>query len=95
MAKGITYAETVEEALCFGWIDTTIRRLDDQRYARKFCPRVNTGHWSAINLERVRRLKREGLMTAAGLATCGWRSQETQRPARTSSALRHRTGATT
>jgi len=67
-AKGMTYDETVEEALCFGWIDTTIRRLDDRRYARKLCPRVSTGHWSAINLERVRRLKREGLMTAAGLA---------------------------
>jgi uncharacterized protein YdeI (YjbR/CyaY-like superfamily) len=67
-AKGISYAESVEEALCFGWIDTTIRRLDDKRYARKFCPRVSTGHWSAINLERFRRLKREGRMTAAGLA---------------------------
>ena len=67
-AKGISYAESVEEALCFGWIDTTIRRLDDKRYARKFCPRVSTGHWSAINIERVRRLKREGRMTAAGLA---------------------------
>lgn len=67
-AKGITYAETVEEALCFGWIDTTIRRLDDKRYARKFCPRISTAHWSAINLERVRRLKRAGLMTPAGLA---------------------------
>ena len=67
-AKGITYAETVEEALCFGWIDTTIRRLDDKRYARKFCPRISTGHWSAPNLERFRRLKREGRMTPAGLA---------------------------
>jgi len=67
-ASGISYDESVGEALCFGWIDTTIRRLDDKRYARKFCPRVSTGHWSAINLARVRRLKREGRMTAAGLA---------------------------
>ncbi len=67
-AKGIAYDEAVEEALCFGWIDTTIRRLDDKRYARKFCPRISTAHWSASNLERVRRLKRAGLMTAAGLA---------------------------
>ena len=67
-ARGVSYAESVEEALCFGWIDTTIRRLDDKRYARKFCPRVRTGHWSAINIERVRRLKREGRMTAVGLA---------------------------
>jgi uncharacterized protein YdeI (YjbR/CyaY-like superfamily) len=67
-AKGITYAESVEEALCFGWIDTTIRGIDDKRYARKFVPRVSTGHWSAINIARVRRLKREGRMTAVGLA---------------------------
>lgn len=70
-AKGISYAQSVEEALCFGWIDTTIRRLDNKRYARKFVPRVSTGHWSAINLERIRRLKREGRMTAVGLAKLG------------------------
>jgi uncharacterized protein YdeI (YjbR/CyaY-like superfamily) len=67
-AKGITYVEAVEEALCFGWIDSTIRRLDDRRYVRKFTPRASTGHWAASNLRRMRRLKREGRMTAAGLA---------------------------
>jgi uncharacterized protein YdeI (YjbR/CyaY-like superfamily) len=67
-AKGISYDEAVEEALCFGWIDSLIRRLDDRRYVRKFSPRASTGHWSAINLERIRRLKREGRMTAPGLA---------------------------
>lgn len=67
-ASGITYDEAVEEALCFGWIDSIIRRIDEQRYARKFTPRMSTGHWSAINLARIRRLKRAGRMTAAGLA---------------------------
>ena len=67
-AKGISYGEAVEEALCFGWIDSLIRRLDDRRYVRKFTPRKSSGHWSAINLERIRRLKREGRMRAAGLA---------------------------
>jgi len=66
--KGITYEEAVEEALCYGWIDSLIKRLDAARYLRKFTPRASTGHWSAINLERIRRLKREGRMTPAGLA---------------------------
>jgi len=70
-AKGVTYAEAVEEALCFGWIDSVIHRLDDKRYARKFTPRKSTGHWSAINLERIRRLKRAGLVTDAGLVKLG------------------------
>jgi len=66
--KGLTYDEAVEEALCFGWIDSLIKRLDAERYLRKFTPRTSTGHWSAINLERIRRLKRAGRMTPAGLA---------------------------
>jgi uncharacterized protein YdeI (YjbR/CyaY-like superfamily) len=66
--KGITYEEAVEEALCYGWIDSLIKRLDADRYLRKFTPRTNTGHWSAINLQRIRRLQREGRMTTAGLA---------------------------
>ena len=67
-AKGITYEEAVEEALCYGWIDSLIQRLDAERYLRKFTPRASTRHWSAINLERIRRLTREGRMTPAGLA---------------------------
>src|SRR6201988_5270104 len=66
--KGLTYDEAVEEALCFGWIASLIKRLDAERYLRKFTPRTSTGHWSAINLERIRRLKRAGRMTPAGLA---------------------------
>ena len=66
--KGIAYDAAVEEALCFGWIDSLIHRIDDKRYARKFTPRKTTTHWSAINLERVKRLKAAGRMTPAGLA---------------------------
>ena len=66
--RSIDYDAAVEEALCYGWIDSIIRRLDDERYARKFTPRTSTGHWSAINLERVRRLKASGKMTRAGFA---------------------------
>jgi uncharacterized protein YdeI (YjbR/CyaY-like superfamily) len=64
----IVYEEAVEEALCFGWIDSIVRRLDDARYARKFTPRTSTSSWSASNRGRLRKLIREGRMTPAGLA---------------------------
>ena len=66
--QGITYEAAVEEALCVGWIDSLVKRLDDDRYARKFTPRTNVGKWSESNLKRVRRLVASGRMTAAGLA---------------------------
>ena len=58
----LPYDDAVEEALCFGWIDANIQRIDDDRYARKFTPRRDKSNWSALNLIR------EGRMTAAGLA---------------------------
>ena len=65
---GISYEESVNEALCFGWIDGLIRRVDDRRYARLFTPRIDNRNWSEINRQRVTRLIAEGRMTAAGLA---------------------------
>ena len=64
----ISYDAAVEEALCFGWIDSLIKRLDEDRFARKLTPRTNTSKWSELNLQRVEKLKAEGLMTSAGLA---------------------------
>ncbi len=64
----ITYEAAVEEALCFGWIDSLIRRLDEDRYTRKFTPRKDTTRWSELNLKRVAKLEAAGRMTAAGLA---------------------------
>jgi len=64
----VPYEEAVEEALCFGWIDSIIRRLDDARYARKFTPRTDSSTWSALNRRRVAKLVREGRMTPAGMA---------------------------
>ena len=66
--SGVDYGASVEEALCFGWIDSLIHRVDDERYARKFTPRTNAAHWSAINLERVKRMKAAGRMKPVGLA---------------------------
>ena len=64
----IPYDDAVEEALCFGWIDSIVKTLDDERYLQKFTPRTNTVKWSRLNLERVKKLLREGRMTAAGRA---------------------------
>ena len=63
----IPYAETVEEALCFGWIDSLIKRLDDDRYARKYTPRRLGSVWSEANKKRVEKVLAEGIMTDAGL----------------------------
>lgn len=65
----IPYDDAVEEALCFGWIDSVVKRIDDERYAQKFTPRRPGGNWSESNRRRVRKLIAEGRMTDAGLAT--------------------------
>jgi uncharacterized protein YdeI (YjbR/CyaY-like superfamily) len=64
----VKYEEAVEEALCFGWIDSVVRRLDEQRYCRKFSPRNPRSRWSPINIERARRMIAARKMTARGLA---------------------------
>lgn len=63
----ITYSEALEEELCFGWIDSIIKRLDEERYARKFIPRRNTSKWSEFNKKKVSELIKAGRMTEAGL----------------------------
>lgn len=63
----ILYDDAVEEALCFGWIDSTVRRLDDDSYLQKFTPRKRKSNWCESNVKRARRLIAEGLMTKAGL----------------------------
>jgi uncharacterized protein YdeI (YjbR/CyaY-like superfamily) len=64
----VVYEEAVQEALCFGWIDSIVRRVNDQCYAQKFTPRRARSQWSSSNLRRFALLVREGRMTAAGLA---------------------------
>lgn len=63
---GPSYDELVEEALCFGWIDSVTRRADQDRMIQWFSPRRPGGLWSALNKKRIERLERGGLMTAAG-----------------------------
>jgi uncharacterized protein YdeI (YjbR/CyaY-like superfamily) len=64
----LTYEDAIEEGLCFGWIDSTTRRLDDDRHTVLFSRRKPHGTWSRSNKERVERLVAQGLMTPAGLA---------------------------
>jgi uncharacterized protein YdeI (YjbR/CyaY-like superfamily) len=64
----MSYDDSVEEALCFGWIDSIIRRIDENTYARKFTPRTDTANWSELNKRRVAKCIQEGRMTAVGLA---------------------------
>lgn len=62
----IPYVEAVEEALCFGWIDSTVKRLSDGRCAQRLSPRRKNSHWTDLNLQRCRNLAERGLMTEAG-----------------------------
>lgn len=63
----VAYGESVEEALCYGWIDSIIKKLDDEKYARKFTPRKDNSQWSVSNINRVEKMIKAGLMTEYGL----------------------------
>jgi uncharacterized protein YdeI (YjbR/CyaY-like superfamily) len=63
----VEYKDAVEEALCFGWIDSTIRPVDDDKYMQRFTPRKPKSGWSGLNKQRVETMIEKGLMTKAGL----------------------------
>ena len=60
------YLDVVEEALCFGWIDSTVKKLPDGRLAQRLSPRAKNSHWTELNKQRCADLERRGLMTEAG-----------------------------
>lgn len=62
----LSYNEAVEEAICFGWIDSQIRSIDEQRFARRFTPRRKGSGWSRYNRARALRMLQQGRMTEAG-----------------------------
>jgi uncharacterized protein YdeI (YjbR/CyaY-like superfamily) len=66
--SGVDYETSVEEALCFGWIDSIIQKIDEEKYARKFNPRRMDSKWSETNKRRVAKVIGEGRMTEAGMA---------------------------
>jgi uncharacterized protein YdeI (YjbR/CyaY-like superfamily) len=66
--RSLPYSDAVEEALCFGWIDSIIKRFDDEKYIQKFTPRQEKSTWSTLNVRRVREMIKAGRMTERGLA---------------------------
>ncbi len=66
--RGIVYAEAVEQAVSFGWIDSTVRRIDDERYANRFTPRRPDSSWTDGNRRLFRELESAGRVHAAGRA---------------------------
>ena len=78
--KSMPYEDLVREALCFGWVDSLIKRLDDDRYAIKVTPRKPTSKWSDINRRRWDELKAAGLLAAPGLAAAPTASRYAPKP---------------
>ena len=74
--NGLTYAESVEEALCFGWIDGLKKRVDEFSYTHRFTPRKPKSNWSRINIQHVERLTKAGRMAPAGLKAFAARKPE-------------------
>jgi uncharacterized protein YdeI (YjbR/CyaY-like superfamily) len=72
--------EAVRHALCFGWIDSLIKRIDEDRYARKFTPRKPTSKWSDINRKRWAELEAQGLLAPAGAAAAPTANRYAPRP---------------
>jgi uncharacterized protein YdeI (YjbR/CyaY-like superfamily) len=76
--QSISYPDSLEEALCFGWVDSIIQKIDEEKYTRKFNPRQKGSKWSELNKHLVAKLVREGRMTAAGLAKVDFPLAEAQ-----------------
>jgi uncharacterized protein YdeI (YjbR/CyaY-like superfamily) len=66
--ESVRYEEAVEEALCFGWIDSKVKTIDDEQYMQRYTPRQDGSNWSESNKRRVRKLIETGRMTPAGMA---------------------------
>lgn len=77
----ISYGDAVEEALCFGWIDSLIKRIDGDRYAIKATPRKPTSKWSDVNRRRWKELEAAGLLAPAGVVAAPTENRYAERPA--------------
>ena len=65
--QSITWSESVDEAICFGWIDGVRKSVDDESYCIRFTPRKSNSIWSAVNIKKVEELSKQGLMHTSGL----------------------------
>jgi uncharacterized protein YdeI (YjbR/CyaY-like superfamily) len=72
----LTWSEAVDEALCFGWIDGKLQRIDEERHRQRFTPRRPTSNWSAINIAKVAELRAQGRLTPAGEAAFAARRED-------------------
>lgn len=63
----ITWSEAVDQALCFGWIDGVRRKIDEESYSNRFTPRRPDSNWSVVNIAKVAKLTKQGLMKPAGI----------------------------
>lgn len=66
LPDALPYPDVVEEALCFGWIDSTVKKMEDGRLAQRISPRRKNSHWTELNILRCHDLENRGLMTDAG-----------------------------
>jgi uncharacterized protein YdeI (YjbR/CyaY-like superfamily) len=64
---GVTYREAVDQGICFGWVDSLTRRVDDESYMLRFTPRRPRSNWTAGNVGRAKELRAQGLMHEAGI----------------------------
>jgi len=75
----MTWSESVDEALCFGWIDAVRNSIDEERYMIRFTQRKPRSNWSAINIKKIEELTKLGLMKPAGLAAFALRAENRSR----------------
>jgi uncharacterized protein YdeI (YjbR/CyaY-like superfamily) len=80
--SSIAYQDALDEALCFGWVDRLVKRLDESRYARRFTPRRADSRWSTINRKRYAVLKAAGRLKPGGIARAPTDSSHGPRPPR-------------
>lgn len=85
--RGIGYREALDEALCWGWIDGVVRRLDEDSFQQRFTPRKAKSNWSAVNIKRMKTLIAEGKVAKPGLAA--FERRERTKPAPYSYENRH------
>lgn len=74
--KSMSWSESVDEAICYGWIDGVRKTIDEERYTIRFTPRKHKSIWSAVNVKKVEDLTREGRMMPAGIAAFNKREME-------------------
>jgi len=72
----MTWSQSVDQALCFGWIDGIRRSIDEERYCIRFTPRRNDSNWSAVNIKKIEELTKAGLMKPAGVKAFSLRKED-------------------